>query len=133
MRLVRKNMMSLIAVGVLAVGVSACGGGGSSDSANLSPDAAAGKTIFDGKCSGCHSTSGGSGTGPSLKGVAGSSVALQSGTSVTADNAYLVKSIEDPGADVVKGFPNVMSSAIPKGSVSNEEAKQLAAYIESLH
>jgi hypothetical protein len=51
---------------------------------------------------------------------------------VTADDAYLLQSIQDPDAKIVKGFPKgVMSATIRPGSVPEAEAKQLIAFIKS--
>lgn len=125
-----RKLLSFVAVGVVAVGISACGNS-SSDSA-LSEDAKAGQSYVSSNCSGCHSVDGKSRSGPTFKGLAGSSVELQNGTTVTADTAYLVKSIRDPAADVVKGFPNVMGAVVSKDSISEQQAQQIAAYIETL-
>jgi cytochrome c oxidase subunit 2 len=137
MRLHRTNILGLFAVGALAVATSACGGGETKDSASapdteLSPAAAAGKTYFENSCGGCHSVDGARGSGPTFKGLGGSAVELQNGQTVTADTAYLVRSIVDPAAEVVKGYPNIMASAIPKGSVPEQDAQNIAAYIEAL-
>jgi cytochrome c oxidase subunit II len=123
----------LLVVG-LAVGAAACGSSSddSASNANLSPDAKAGQSLYEQKCSGCHSVDGSSKVGPTLKGLAGSTVALQSGQSVTADDTYLTKSIEDPSADIVKGYPSVMASAIPKGSISDDQARRIVTYIDTL-
>lgn len=64
-------------------------------------------------CSGCHSLDGSAGVGPTLKGLAGSRVALADGTTVTADDAYLARSMTDPDAQIVKSFrAGVMSGAV---------------------
>jgi hypothetical protein len=42
-------------------------------------------------------------------------------------------SIEDPDKQIVSGYQRgVMSSTIPKGSISTADAKALVAYIDSL-
>jgi cytochrome c oxidase subunit 2 len=84
-------------------------------------------------CLACHSTSGVGLAGPTFKGLAGSTVQLKSGGSVVADRAYLVRSIMDPDAQIVKGYQEgIMSAVIRPGSVNREEAEAMAAYIESL-
>jgi cytochrome c oxidase subunit 2 len=45
-----------------------------------------------------------------------------------ADEAYLRKSILDPNADVVKGFPPVM----PQQKFTEEETTALVEYIKGL-
>src|SRR4051794_23142431 len=100
-------------------------------------DAANGKALFASKtCSGCHSIDGSFVAGPSFKGLAGSKQTLADGTTATADRAYLVESIVDPGKQVVKcpncGPPSSMLAAIKPHQISASDANDLAAYIESL-
>lgn len=85
-------------------------------------------------CSACHSLSGAAGAGPSFKGVAGSAVALATGQTVTADDAYLEESILDPDAQVVKGFhPGLMGPAIAGHDLSAkpDDVRALVAFIKS--
>lgn len=98
---------------------------------------ARGKQLYsaDG-CVGCHSISGGAGAGPALNGAAGRSVKLSGGKSITADDAYLARSITDPNADVVDGYrPGIMSAAVAGFDLAAkpEDVKALVAYIKSLH
>ena len=97
-------------------------------------EVARGKTLYAARgCNGCHTLTGAKGTGPTFKGLAGSKVELTDGSMVTADQAYLLESIEDPDKQIVAGFgKGVMSSAIKPGSVSDADAKALVAYIESI-
>jgi len=84
-------------------------------------------------CASCHSIDGSSGVGPTLKGVFDSTVQLTTGKSVKADDAYLLKSIEDPDAEIVKGFsPGIMSGVIKPHQVAESDARDLIAYIKSL-
>lgn len=96
---------------------------------------ARGKTLYgaDG-CSACHSLTGAAGAGPSFKGVAGSSVALVNGQTVTADDAYLERSITDPDAQIVKGFhPGIMPPAIASFDLAAkpDDVQALVAFIKS--
>src|SRR5262249_52973593 len=95
---------------------------------------AQGKALYASKgCEACHSIDGTPRTGPTWKGLAGSSVKLTDGRTVTAGKPYLLTSIEDPDKQVVAGFQSgVMSSTIPKGSISAGDAAKLVAYIDSL-
>ena len=128
---------------LLAIAVAGCGGGGNSSSSTPTPaktaaggsgPVAAGKALYASKgCSGCHSIDGSKRTGPTWKGLAGSTVKLTTGQSVKADAKYLLTSIENPDKQVVAGYqPGVMSATIPKGSVAPADAAKLIAYIESL-
>ena len=94
-----------------------------------------GKSLYssDG-CSACHSLTGTAGVGPSFKGLAGSSVTLTSGPTVTADDAYLQQSIANPDAQIVKGYrAGVMSAAIAGYALAGKpnDIRALVAYIKS--
>ena len=96
---------------------------------------ARGKALYtaDG-CSACHSLTGSSGVGPSFKGLAGSTVTLTSGQTVTADDAYLERSIADPDAQIVKGYrAGVMSAAIASYDLNAkpDDIRALVAFIKS--
>jgi len=59
-------------------------------------------------CVACHTVDGSRLIGPSLKGVFGRRVAVVTAgmeREVVADEDYLARSIRDPAADVVRGFP----------------------------
>jgi len=68
--------------------------------------------------------------GPSLVGLAGTSVKLASGAEVKVDEAYLRRSIVEPMDEVVAGYQPVMPTYA--GRLSEEEVLQLIAYIDSL-
>ena len=96
---------------------------------------ARGKDLYtaDG-CSACHSLTGSAGVGPSFKGVGGSTVTLTSGQAVTADDAYLERSIADPDAEIVKGYrAGVMPAAISSYDLTAKPAdiRALVAFIKS--
>ena len=97
-------------------------------------DAAKGEALFTSLgCAGCHSIDGATGVGPTMKGLSGSKVTLTDGSTVTADEAFLLESIFDPDKAIEQGFaPGIMSGTIKPGSVSQADAKALVAYIESL-
>jgi cytochrome c oxidase subunit 2 len=85
------------------------------------------------RCAGCHSMNGNVAVGPSFKGLAGSDVKLTNGKTVTADDAYLIRSITKPDSQIVSGFkPGVMSTTIAPGSISAEQARSLIAFIKTL-
>jgi len=85
-------------------------------------------------CTGCHSTDGTARVGPTLAGIFGRRVTVVEGgatRTLTADEDYLRRSITDPGADVVSGFPDVM----PRGLAATIPAADLdaiVAYLETL-
>jgi mono/diheme cytochrome c family protein len=83
-------------------------------------------------CVACHSVDGTQAgkTGPTLKGVYGSSVPLTGKPARRADDAYLLRSILEPGADIVQGFEPGMPSF--RGVLSDAQVRSLVLYIASL-
>jgi mono/diheme cytochrome c family protein len=122
----------LVALAVLA------GCGGDSEPASSTPQAtgaARGKQLYtaDG-CSSCHTIDGSKSTGPTFKGLAGSTVRLESGRR-KADRAYLRRAITDPDADIVAGYPKGLMSAAVNGldlRTKPDDVDALVAYIETL-
>ena len=94
--------------------------------------AARGETLAsDIGCFACHTVDGTPSTGPTWKGLAGSSRPLESGETVTADQNYLTLSIVDPQAQVVQGFDPVMPTTYAD-QLSQDEINDLVEYIQSL-
>ncbi len=82
-------------------------------------------------CTACHSVDGSKLVGPTWKGLFGEEVTLDDGTTVVADEEYLRRSIVDPGAQIVQGFPNVMPKNY-KDQLTEEQIQSLIEYIKSL-
>jgi cytochrome c oxidase subunit 2 len=82
-------------------------------------------------CLACHAIDGSAGTGPGWQGLAGSTVTLDSGETVVADDVYLFNSIVDPQSQVVAGFEAVMPTTY-SDSLSQAEIQDLVEYIKSL-
>jgi len=96
---------------------------------------AQGKSLYqaDG-CSACHSLSGSAGVGPGFEGLAGSTVTLDDGQTVTADDDYLQRSILDPDAEIVKGFrAGLMAPAIAGFDLAKKpnDVRALIAFVKS--
>ncbi len=87
------------------------------------------KLFQDLACATCHLENG-QGRAPSLKGVFGSTVTLQTGQTVTADDAYVRESVLNPQAKVVAGYQPIMPTF--QGLVTEEQLLQLIAYVKSL-
>lgn len=88
-----------------------------------------GREVFEQSgCSSCHGKNGLGGVGPSLFGLFGSEETLEGGMTVTADAAYLERSIRDPGADQVMGYTIQM----PTVNVSDAELASILTYLEEL-
>jgi cytochrome c2 len=97
--------------------------------------AARGKSLFtaDG-CVACHSLSGAAGAGPPLDGLAGSTVTLADGSTVTADDAYLARSITDADAQIRKGYgAGVMPAAVAAQQLDSkpDDLRALVAFLKS--
>lgn len=109
----------------LALGLSACG----DDASNLSETAQRGKdTALSNGCASCHGAQGQGGVGPTWIDLAGSDRELKDGTTVVADEAYLLRSILEPGVEEVVGY----TLAMPVNNLSEAEAADIVAYIEEL-
>ena len=80
-------------------------------------------------CYACHSLDGERIIGPSLRGIFGTTVELDDGSTVLIDDTYLVESILQPDAKLVAGYGD---AAMPsyEGLVSVEDARALAEYIK---
>ena len=82
-------------------------------------------------CLGCHSEDGSPRIGPSFKGFWGRKTLVTTGGTeheIVADDAYLRRSIKEPAADLVKGFPPVM----PPFTLSEDELKVISDYLKGL-
>jgi cytochrome c551/c552 len=80
-------------------------------------------------CFACHSTNGKDMTGPTWKDLYNSKTTLKDGSTVTADSAYIAKSIVDPSAQLVKGYAPTM----PKFSyLKKDQIASIIAYIKSI-
>jgi cytochrome c oxidase subunit 2 len=94
------------------------------------PPAVAGEALFKQRgCVACHALQSGV-MGPSLRGLFGSRVRLQSGQTVIADESYIRESILNPKAKIVAGFQPIMPTF--QGQIGEEQLHQLIAYIKSL-
>ena len=61
----------------------------------------------------------------------GHEVTLTDGTTATADDAYLRKSIVDPGAEIVQGFQDLMPKTFAQ-TLTEEQISDLIEYIKTL-
>jgi cytochrome c oxidase subunit 2 len=93
--------------------------------------AVAGQQLFQSLgCVSCHGANGEGGRGPALAGLFGSKVFLGNGQTLTADEAYIRESIENPAAKVVNSFNPIMPTF--QGQVTPEQLIQIISYIKSL-
>lgn len=80
-------------------------------------------------CHACHSTDGSTILGPSFQDLYGHDVTLDDGTTVTADDEYLIESIVDPSAKIVDGFNNAMP---PFSHLAENETQSIVEFIKTL-
>jgi len=81
-------------------------------------------------CNACHNTRPDA-RGPSLANVYGSKLALSSGGTVIADDAYLRESILNPSQHVTQGYAPIMPTY--QGQVSEEGVFALVEFIKNLN
>ena len=87
------------------------------------------KRFVEQACNTCHGEQKGA-RGPSLTGLYGRTVRMQSGQTLVADEAYIRESIVNPQARLLEGYPPIMPTY--QGLISEEGLLQLTAYIKSL-
>lgn len=102
--------------------ISACG------SPEPSPEAGQNLAMLKG-CSACHSVDDTTKIAPPWRGLYGSQIELDDGSLITVDDAYLIESIKEPNAKIVKGFTK---GAMPAIALTEEEINSLIAYIKSV-
>jgi cytochrome c oxidase subunit 2 len=118
-------LVSALALPVLP----ACASNGSDAETQLSPIAEEGRQIArTNGCASCHGANGQGGVGPAFTGLFESEVPLDDDTTVTADETYLRRSIEDPGAQKVGGYALNM----PTNNLSSADVDKVVAYIIEL-
>lgn len=82
-------------------------------------------------CLACHSIDGSKQVGPTWQGLYGSQVTLTDGSTVTAEDAYLLESIRKPGTQIVQGYADIMPHDIA-ANMTDDQVKDLIEYIKSL-
>lgn len=83
-------------------------------------------------CAACHSVDGTSLIGPTWQGLFGKEEMLADGATVLVDEAYLIESILDPNAKIVRGFtPGIMPQDFAQ-KLSDEQIDAIIAYIKTL-
>ncbi|GLI38290.1 cytochrome c oxidase subunit II [Geobacter hydrogenophilus] len=83
-------------------------------------------------CLGCHSLDGSRKVGPTFKGIWGRNVTVVTGgveRTITVDEAYVKRSIREPAADVVKGYPSVMP---PYPALSDKDIEEIVDFFKEL-
>ncbi|MGC3997740.1 MAG: cytochrome c oxidase subunit II [Anaeromyxobacter sp.] len=81
-------------------------------------------------CLKCHSVDGSRHIGPTWVNLYQREEKLQNGKSIVADEAYLTRSMMDPGAELVAGYQNVMPTY--QGQLAAPQTAAIVEYIKSL-
>jgi cytochrome c oxidase subunit 2 len=82
-------------------------------------------------CIGCHTLDGKVGTGPTWKGLYGSTRAFNDGTTAQADENYIRESIWDPNKRISKGYDSGKMPAF-KGMVTEEEVAAIIEFMKTV-
>ena len=90
-----------------------------------------GQKLYTQYCKSCHTIDGTRLVGPTFKGLYGKQEILEDDTTVTADDAYLVEAIREPGKQIVKGYSNIMSPTLAEG-LTDQQVQDLIEYIKTL-
>jgi cytochrome c2 len=137
--LIRARALTASGLLAAAAALTACGGGATGTTAAattapapvLSPAAAEGfDVVKDRGCVACHSSDGSDGVGPTWAGLAGSTVTLEDGRTVTADDPYLRRAILAPEVEITAGAKVAMPSY--EGLVTDAEVDAVIAYLREL-
>lgn len=83
-------------------------------------------------CTGCHTIDGSEAAGPTWQGLYGAEIPLADGSTVTADDAYIIESIRDPSARIHEGFQDLMPKTFGPETVSDDDVAAIIAYIQTL-
>lgn len=127
MRAVRRTLLAALVI----AGLASCAGDGDSGSSdlNLTPAGQAGWELArEQGCAACHGADGEGNVGPAFAGLYGSEVALQDGSTVVADDDYLIRSIKDPNADKVEGY----NLPMPGNDLSDAEIASILDYLREI-
>jgi cytochrome c oxidase subunit II len=90
-----------------------------------------GQKIYQTYCKACHSIDGSVGIAPTWRGLYGSQVKLSDGSTVTANDQYILNSIKNPESQVVNGF-QPMSFHYQAAGITDDQLNDILAYIKTL-
>jgi cytochrome c oxidase subunit 2 len=91
------------------------------------------KLLLERGCLSCHSVTGTKLTGPTFKGLFGSTVQVitdRKPRTIVADETYIRDSIITPSKDISDGYPDIMPKA--RDIITYEEIEKIIDYIEEL-
>jgi cytochrome c oxidase subunit II len=91
-----------------------------------------GERLAQTNCVSCHSLDGTKLVGPTWKGLYNSEVKLADGSTVTADDAYLLESIVDPHAKVHQGFPQGVMPATYDTLLTEQQISDIVEFMKTV-
>jgi cytochrome c oxidase subunit 2 len=94
-----------------------------------SPESRGESLAIQNGCIACHSSDGSPGLGPTWFGLYDSEVELADGTSIIANDDFIIESILNPGATIVAGYETVL---MPAYQFDEGQLEDLIAYIKTL-
>lgn len=94
----------------------------------ISGDNAAGQRLYMKWCIACHTLDGNKLVGPSFKGLFGREEEMKDGEKITVDEAYVIESIKEPSAKIVKGFETQPMLKLP---LDDAEIASLVEFLKS--
>jgi cytochrome c oxidase subunit II len=103
--------------------------GGDPD-AKLPPAERGAKLYTNKQCNTCHSIDGSKIIGPTFKGIWGREEELSDGSKVKVDENYVMESMMNPQAKIVKGFPPSMPPF--QGSLTVDETKAIIEFLKTV-
>lgn len=124
----RLPIQVLAALTLVVLGAPACGGSDDKADGGASAAERGRELVREHGCVSCHSLDGSDSPGPTFEGLAGSTVELEDGSFVTADDAYLTESIVAPGVRVVAGY----SIDMPRTTLEPDEVRDVVAFLRTL-
>lgn len=132
---ISRTALAVAVTSALAFAAAACGSDGDTSSPTPAGDDSVASAVARGEqiarsrgCAGCHGQDFDGGAGPSWVGLAGSEVTLADGSTIVADEDYLVRAIAEPNADLLEGY----SLRMPANNLSDAEIDDVVAFITSL-
>jgi cytochrome c oxidase subunit 2 len=120
-----------VVAAIIVATVGGCGGMGAAPSGQRveAGPVERGATLYRTRgCVNCHSVDGDDAAGPTLLGFWGSQVELADGGTVSADRAYVVRSLREPTAQT----PDGSRGAMPAYDLTDDEIDDLIAYLRTL-
>jgi mono/diheme cytochrome c family protein len=123
--------LSLSLLLILALGLTACGGG---DAAPAAGDPVAGEKVYNEvaapACITCHSLE----PGVDLVGPSSANIGAEAGSRVSGQSAedYLRESIVDPNAYVVEGYAQGLMPGTYRSQLTDQQVSDLVAYLLTL-